>query len=145
MKLRRWGGGYIGFCLSVCLSPSVDMILSSHVLRNGCTDFSENLYTQYSLSEGVHLYAWNVNNMLIMRCFILICSDETLHMCTITINTGIRQDYQIKFTRMNGLYVLILHHDRYIYIPVHVWFWNIIQFVFCRFPGSQEMSQLCEI
>ena len=55
-------GGYIGFTLSVCLSVhlslcplSVDMILSTHVLRDGCIDFSENVYTNYSLSEDVHL------------------------------------------------------------------------------------------
>ena len=40
--------------LSVWL-PSVDMILSSLVLGNGCIDFSENLYTSYLSSEDVHL------------------------------------------------------------------------------------------
>ena len=40
--------------LSVC-PPSVDIILSMHVQRNKCMDFSENLYTHYSLAEDVHL------------------------------------------------------------------------------------------
>ena len=63
------GGILVSVCLSVCLSdclsPSVDMILSSHVLRNGCTDFSENLYTQYSPSEDVCLYVWNVSTTIL--------------------------------------------------------------------------------
>ena len=45
-------------CLSVCLSvwlPSVDMILSRHVLRHMSMDFSENLYIYYSTSEDVRL------------------------------------------------------------------------------------------
>ena len=40
--------------LSVC-PPSVNIILSMHVQRNECMDFSENLYTHYSLAEDVHL------------------------------------------------------------------------------------------
>ena len=47
---RGWGGGG-----SLCLSPSVVMILSTHPLRDGWMDFSENLYTYYSQSENVHL------------------------------------------------------------------------------------------
>ena len=36
--------------------PNMDLeILSGHVLRNQCTDFSENLYTHYSPYEDVHL------------------------------------------------------------------------------------------
>ena len=43
-------------CLSVCLSAmSVDTILSTHILRDGCMDFSEKLYTDYSPSVNVHL------------------------------------------------------------------------------------------
>ena len=38
---KRSLGGYIGFTLFVC-TPSVDMILSKHVRRNGWMDFSEN-------------------------------------------------------------------------------------------------------
>ena len=48
----------LAVCQSVCPSvcpPSVDMILSTHVLRNGCMDFSENLYTDYSTLQDVHL------------------------------------------------------------------------------------------
>ena len=65
---RKWSLGgilfspcpsiYPSICLSVRLSlcpPSVDMILSTHILRDGCIDFSENVYTYYSLSEDVHL------------------------------------------------------------------------------------------
>ena len=53
-------------CLSVCLSvwfPSVDMILSMHVLRNMSIDFSEKLYISNSTSENVHLAFsyWLVN------------------------------------------------------------------------------------
>ena len=48
------GEGYIGFTLFVC-SPSVDMILSTHVLRNGCMDFSQNLYTYYLPSEDFRI------------------------------------------------------------------------------------------
>ena len=51
------GGEYIGFSLSVCLSvcpPSVDMILSRHVLRNGCMIYCmlklNNIYVPYILS-----------------------------------------------------------------------------------------------
>ena len=56
--------GYTGFTLSVCLSVCLSvylppvcghMILSTHVLRNGCMDFSKNLYTNYPPSEKVHL------------------------------------------------------------------------------------------
>ena len=43
----KFRGENIGFTLSVC-PPSVDMILSTDVLRNGCTDFSENVYAHYS-------------------------------------------------------------------------------------------------
>ena len=35
--------------------PRYDMILSTHVLRNGCMDFSEKLYIRYLPSEDVHL------------------------------------------------------------------------------------------
>ena len=62
-------GGYIGFnvsvFLSVCLSaslsvwlPSGDMILFTHALYRKCMGayfFFENLYTNYLLSEDVHL------------------------------------------------------------------------------------------
>ena len=43
--------------------PSVDMILSMHVLRNMSIDFSEKLYIYYSTSEYVHLAFsyWLVN------------------------------------------------------------------------------------
>ena len=46
---KRSLGDYIDFTLSVRLSlsvclTSVDMILSTHVVRNGCIDFSENLF-----------------------------------------------------------------------------------------------------
>ena len=54
----KFGGGYIRFTLSYCLSvwlPSVNMILSTHVLGNGSIDFSENLYTNYLSFEDVHL------------------------------------------------------------------------------------------
>ena len=37
--------------LSVRLSPSVDMILNTHVLRNGCMDFSSYSYTDHSLGD----------------------------------------------------------------------------------------------
>ena len=55
-----WSGIYSfhPVLLSVCLSvwlPSVDMILSTHVLGNGSIDFSENLYTNYLSFEDVHL------------------------------------------------------------------------------------------
>ena len=70
--IREWssGGIYIGITLSGCLSicpsvhlpvclsdsiPSVYMILSTHVLGNGCIDFSENVNTNYLSSEDVHL------------------------------------------------------------------------------------------
>ena len=39
-----------------------------------------------------------VNNTLIMKCFILICSVETLSMHTI--NTGYHPVYQIEFTHL---------------------------------------------
>ena len=51
-------GGDICFTQSIRLFVcplSVDMILSTHVLRNWCMDIPENLYTNYSLSEDVHL------------------------------------------------------------------------------------------
>ena len=44
MKLE--GRGYIGFTHTV----SVDMILSMHVLRIGCLDFSENLFMHWLLT-----------------------------------------------------------------------------------------------
>ena len=50
-------------CPSFC-PLSVDMILSTHVtvLRNGCMDFSENLYTHYSSSEDVHILMDNLSS-----------------------------------------------------------------------------------
>ena len=65
---KVWGGVYwflsvciLSVCIlvSVCLSvwlPSVDMILSMHVLKNGCMDFSE-IYFKYTLQSKVVLYA----------------------------------------------------------------------------------------
>ena len=56
-KVRGYIVSHCLTCLSVCLSvwlPSVDMILSRHVLRNISMDFSENLYIYYSTSEDVH-------------------------------------------------------------------------------------------
>ena len=37
------------------LSPVCGHDLSTYVLIDGCMDFSENLYTHYTLSENVHL------------------------------------------------------------------------------------------
>ena len=53
------------FCLFVCLSPSLDKTLSTHVLIDGCMNFSENLYIDYSASEDVHLVFsyWLGNNI----------------------------------------------------------------------------------
>ena len=48
------GNVYIGFSLSV-YSLSVDMILSTHVLGNGCMNFAENLNSHLLSSEDVHL------------------------------------------------------------------------------------------
>ena len=74
----KFGGGYIRFTLSYCLSvwlPSVNMILSTHVLGNGSIDFSENLYTSaprififigyfFSILKAFFLYldllVWNI-------------------------------------------------------------------------------------
>ena len=68
---ERSSVGYIEITLPVCLPSvppsicpsvhlsvwllSVDMILSTHVLGNGCMEFSENLNTNYMSSEDVHL------------------------------------------------------------------------------------------
>ena len=57
-SLEGWVGILVSRCPSVCLSicaPSVDMILSTHVLRHWCMDFSENLYIYNSLYENLHL------------------------------------------------------------------------------------------
>ena len=53
---RSWEGVYWfhPVHLSVC-PPSIDMILSTHILRNWCMDSSENVYTVNSPSEIVHL------------------------------------------------------------------------------------------
>ena len=53
-----WTSVHLSVRPSVCLSvwlPSVYMILSTHVLGNGCIDFSENVNTNYLSSEDVHL------------------------------------------------------------------------------------------
>ena len=52
-------GILVSSCPSVCLSPSVNMILSTRVLRNGCMDFSENMYTYYLPSKDMHReFSW---------------------------------------------------------------------------------------
>ena len=61
-----WNHGTGGEGYILVSSPSVDMILSTHVLRNGCMDFSENLYTYYLPSEDVHLeFSYWLDNFLV--------------------------------------------------------------------------------
>ena len=60
-RKRSWGRGIIlvSHCpLSGCLSAcpwSADTILSKHALGNRCIDYSESVYTHYSLIENEHL------------------------------------------------------------------------------------------
>ena len=62
----------VSLSVSVC-PPSVDMILSTHVLRNRCMDFSD-LYIDYSPSADVHLEFsyWMDNFSLFYRLFLLL-------------------------------------------------------------------------
>ena len=65
------------------------IILSGHVLRNQCTEFSENLYTHYSPYEDVHLVFsfWLDNFSSIyrlfsiygLRNFVRACSKKSMH------------------------------------------------------------------
>ena len=58
-KIFFWGGDIlVSPCPSVCVSvcpPSVDVTLSTHVLRNGCMVFLKICTTHYPLSKNVHL------------------------------------------------------------------------------------------
>ena len=67
LTLLNGGGGWrLYWFHPVCLFPVVDMILSTHVLRNGCMVFSENLYTYYLPSEDVHLeFSYWLDNFLV--------------------------------------------------------------------------------
>lgn len=51
-------------CLSIRLSvcpPSVDIILSTHVLRKGSIDLSENVFTCSLITHHLKMCTWNIH------------------------------------------------------------------------------------